>query len=76
MDIKDLNTAAPIIPPVKPLEKSLASIENGKHGLAFASGLAAMDADEVTPTRDEVISTNDLYGGSADCLPKYLKALA
>ena len=26
------------------LEKSLASIENGKHGLAFASGLAAMDA--------------------------------
>ena len=26
------------------LEKSLASIENGKHGLAFGSGLAAIDA--------------------------------
>ena len=47
------------------LEKSLASIENGKHGLAFASGLAAMDAVmKLLQPGDEVVSTNDLYGGS------------
>lgn len=47
------------------LEKSLASIEDGKHGLAFASGLAAMDAImKLLQPGDEVISTNDLYGGS------------
>ena len=47
------------------LQKSLASIEIGKHGLAFASGLAAMDAVmKLLQPGDEVISTNDLYGGS------------
>lgn len=47
------------------LENSLASIENGKFGLAFASGLAAMDAViKLLEPGDEVISTNDLYGGS------------
>ena len=47
------------------LEKSLASIENGKHGLAFGSGLAAMDAVlKLFKPGDEIISTNDLYGGS------------
>ena len=47
------------------LEKSLASIENGKHGLAFGSGLAAIDAImKLLKPGDEVISTNDLYGGS------------
>jgi cystathionine beta-lyase len=47
------------------LEKSLASIENGKYGLAFGSGLAAIDAIIKTlKPGDEVISTNDLYGGT------------
>ena len=47
------------------LEKSLASIENGKHGLAFASGLAATDAVlKLLKPGDEIISTNDLYGGT------------
>jgi len=47
------------------LEKSLASIENGTHGLAFASGLAAIDAViKLLQPEDEVICTNDLYGGS------------
>ena len=47
------------------LEKALASIENGKHGLAFGSGLAAIDAVlKLLKPGDEVISTNDLYGGS------------
>ncbi|MBU2975189.1 MULTISPECIES: cystathionine gamma-synthase [unclassified Zobellia] len=47
------------------LENSLASIENGTYGLAFASGLAAMDAViKLLSPGDEVVSTNDLYGGS------------
>ena len=47
------------------LERSLASIENGKHGLAFGSGLAAIDAVlKLLQPGDEVVSTNDLYGGS------------
>tara|TARA_R110002051_G_scaffold71624_5_gene129374 strand:- start:15826 stop:16980 length:1155 start_codon:yes stop_codon:yes gene_type:complete len=47
------------------LENSLASIENGEFGLAFASGLAAIDAViKLLQPGDEVISTNDLYGGS------------
>jgi len=47
------------------LEKGLASIENGAYGLAFASGLAAMDAViKLLSPGDEIISTNDLYGGS------------
>tara|TARA_A100000171_G_scaffold20297_2_gene18686 strand:+ start:3258 stop:4409 length:1152 start_codon:yes stop_codon:yes gene_type:complete len=47
------------------LERSLASIENGSYGLAFGSGLAAIDAVlKLLKPGDEVISTNDLYGGS------------
>jgi cystathionine beta-lyase/cystathionine gamma-synthase len=47
------------------LERSLASLENGKFGLAFGSGLAAIDAVmKLLKPGDEVISTNDLYGGS------------
>ena len=47
------------------LENSLASIENGQFGLAFGSGLAAIDAVlKLFKPGDEIISTNDLYGGS------------
>ena len=47
------------------LEASLASIESGKHGLTFASGMAAIDAViKLLEPGDEVISTNDLYGGT------------
>ncbi|SHE58776.1 cystathionine gamma-lyase [Psychroflexus salarius] len=47
------------------LEKALASIENGTHGLVFSSGLAAIDAImKLLKPEDEVISTNDLYGGT------------
>lgn len=46
-------------------ERSIASLENGNYGLAFASGLAAIDAIIKTlDPGDEIISTNDLYGGS------------
>lgn len=47
------------------LEKSIASLENGNYGLAFGSGLAAIDAIlKLLKPGDEVISTNDLYGGT------------
>jgi len=47
------------------LEKNIASLENGKHGLCFGSGLAAVDAIiKLLSPGDEVISTNDLYGGT------------
>ncbi len=47
------------------LENALASIENGNFGLAFASGLASIDAVmKLLEPGDEVISTNDLYGGT------------
>ena len=47
------------------LERALASIEGGTHGLAFGSGLAAVDACmKLLAPGDEVISTNDLYGGT------------
>src|SRR5690554_3953504 len=47
------------------LERAFASIENGNYGLAFSSGLAAIDAViKLLEPGDEVISINDLYGGS------------
>ena len=47
------------------LQDNLAALENGKHGLCFASGLAATDAVIKTlKPGDEVLSTNDLYGGT------------
>jgi cystathionine beta-lyase/cystathionine gamma-synthase len=47
------------------VENAFASIENGEFGLAFGSGLAAIDCViKLLSPGDEVISTNDLYGGS------------
>lgn len=47
------------------LENSLAAIENGTHGFAFASGLAAIDCVlRMLNPGDEVIAGNDLYGGT------------
>lgn len=47
------------------LEKNIAAIENGKYGACFGSGMAAIDCVvKMLNPGDEVISTNDLYGGS------------
>jgi len=47
------------------LQNSLAALENAQFGLCFASGLAATDTVLKTlKPGDEVISTNDLYGGT------------
>ena len=47
------------------LEHNLAALEDGKYGLCFSSGMAAEDCIiKLFKPGDEVISTNDLYGGS------------
>lgn len=47
------------------LEKCIAALENAKHGLCFSSGMGASDAlIKLLRPGDEVIATNDLYGGS------------
>jgi cystathionine gamma-lyase len=52
-------------PTRKALENNLAAIEDGKYGLCFGSGMAATDCIiKLLKPGDEVISTNDLYGGS------------
>jgi cystathionine beta-lyase/cystathionine gamma-synthase len=52
-------------PTRKALEDALAVIENGKHALAFSSGVAATDAViKLLNPGDEVIAANDMYGGT------------
>ncbi len=47
------------------LEKAMAAIENGKHATCYGSGMAAIDAIlKLLSPGDEVVSTNDLYGGA------------
>jgi cystathionine beta-lyase/cystathionine gamma-synthase len=47
------------------LQDSIAALENANHGLVFGSGLAAIDAViKLLKPGDEVISGNDLYGGT------------
>ncbi len=47
------------------LEENLAALENGKHGICFGSGMAAIDAVlKLLKPGDEVIATHDLYGGT------------
>jgi cystathionine beta-lyase/cystathionine gamma-synthase len=52
-------------PTRKALEDAYAIIENGKYGLAFASGVAATDAViKLLSPGDEVICASDMYGGT------------
>ncbi|MHB8360714.1 MAG: trans-sulfuration enzyme family protein [Thermoplasmataceae archaeon] len=47
------------------LEKSFASIEGGKHGLAFSSGMAAITAiSMLLKSGSTVLSSDDVYGGT------------
>jgi len=53
------------------LEENLAALENGQHAISFASGLAAMDTVlRLFEPGDEILGTNDLYGGSYRLLTK------
>ena len=58
------------------LENNLAALENGKFGLCFGSGLAAVDSIiKLLNPGDEVISTNDLYGGTYRIFTKVFEGL-
>lgn len=58
------------------LQNSIAALENGKFGLCFASGMAAIDAIlKLFKPGDEIISTNDLYGGSYRIFTKIFEPL-
>ena len=47
------------------LQKSIAALENGKYGICFSSGMGATDAViKLLSPGDEVITSNDLYGGT------------
>jgi cystathionine beta-lyase/cystathionine gamma-synthase len=53
------------------LERNLATLENGSDAVCFGSGLAAMDAVlKLLKSGDEVLATNDLYGGSYRLITK------
>lgn len=53
------------------LEQNLAALENGSEAFCFGSGMSAMDAVlRLLNPGDEVIATNDLYGGSYRLLTK------
>lgn len=47
------------------LQQNLAALENGRHGICFASGLAATDAIlKLYRPGDEIVVSSDLYGGT------------
>jgi len=56
------------------LQSSIAALENGKYGLCFGSGMAAIDGVlKLLNPGDEVISTSDLYGGTFRLFDKIFK---
>lgn len=59
------------------LEANLAALEDARHGLAFASGMAAIDAvlRATLQPGDEVIAVADLYGGAYRILDKVMQPL-
>ena len=56
------------------LEEALASLEGGRHGLAFASGLAATNTVmNLLSAGDHVVSSDDVYGGTFRIFDKVLR---
>lgn len=56
------------------LEQALASLESGRHGLAFASGVAATTAVlNLLGPGDHVLAGSDLYGGTYRLLEKVFR---
>lgn len=63
-------------PTRKALEECIASLEDGAHGLAFASGLAAtMAVTSILRPGDEIAAAADLYGGTYRLFERVLKPL-
>lgn len=55
------------------LQKSLAALEGGRHALAFASGMAAIDTVlRLIKPGEHVLSGNDVYGGTFRLFDKIL----
>ncbi len=58
------------------LEASIAALENAKFGLCFASGMAAIDAvAKLLKPGEEIVATNDLYGGTYRIFTKIFEPL-
>ncbi len=58
------------------LEKCIASLENAKHALCFSSGMGAIDGVvKLLNAGDEVITGNDLYGGTYRMFTKVFERL-
>ncbi len=58
------------------LENNLAALENGTQAIAFGSGLAALDAViKLLKPGDEILSTDDLYGGSFRLMKRIFEPL-
>ncbi|KAA3636698.1 MAG: aminotransferase class V-fold PLP-dependent enzyme, partial [Calditrichaeota bacterium] len=61
-------------PTRKALEETLAHIENGTHGFAYSSGLAALGAVlNLLKPGDHVVTVDDLYGGTHRLFEKLMK---
>lgn len=61
-------------PTRKALEQALASLEEGTHGLAFASGMAAISAmTYLLDPGDHVLAPDDVYGGTYRLLVRVLQ---
>jgi O-acetylhomoserine/O-acetylserine sulfhydrylase-like pyridoxal-dependent enzyme len=64
-------TAAPQTPTRALFEGQLAALESGQHGIAFASGMAAIAAiTRLVEHGDEILAGDDLYGGTARLLSR------
>jgi len=72
--IEDYDYARSANPTRKALEANLASLEGGRHGFNFASGLAAQAACiHLLATGDHVVLSDDVYGGTYRQFDKVFK---
>jgi len=72
--IEDYDYARSANPTRKALEANIASLEGGRHGIMFASGLASLAACiHLLQTGDHVVLCDDVYGGTYRSLDKVFK---
>jgi cystathionine gamma-lyase len=72
--IEDYDYARSSNPTRKALEANLASLEGGRHGIMFASGLAALaGCVHLLSSGDHVVLCDDVYGGTFRTLDKVFK---
>ncbi|MDZ4693095.1 cystathionine gamma-synthase [Terricaulis sp.] len=72
--IEDYDYARSANPTRKALEANLASLEGGRHGIMFASGLASLaGCIHLLSSGDHVLLCDDVYGGTYRSLDKVFK---